>query len=139
MNKVGRGDFLFGKKKDKNKSESELSVLDNNIGNEIRILVTEEDRTGSNILCMSDFFDIAVHQMSNTLVCSKESVDMTSLPVADLGMVNDALQTVGAFCSPKFDLVPDFAALPKDILQKYKEGKVILGDSKQVEGISEQF
>lgn len=38
------------------------------------------------------------------------------------------------FCSPKFDLVPDFASLPKDILEKYKAGKIVLGDSKQVEG-----
>ncbi|MBQ2922474.1 MAG: hypothetical protein IJE60_05215 [Tyzzerella sp.] len=100
----------------------------------IEILVTEEDKIGSNIMCMSDFFDIAVHQMSNTLVCAKNNLEMNVLPVSDLSVVNNALQTVGAFCSPKFDLVPDFASLPKDILEKYKAGKIVFGDSKQVEG-----
>lgn len=123
---------MFGKKKEKQQTENMVSEVNERTA--IEILVTEEDKTGSNIMCMSDFFDIAVHQMSNTLVCAKNNLEMNVLPVSDLSVVNNALQTVGAFCSPKFDLVPDFASLPKDILEKYKAGKIVLGDSKQVEG-----
>ena len=123
---------MFGKKKDKHQTENNLSV--EKTGTSIEILVTEEDKTGSNIMCMSDFFDVAVQQMSNSLVCTKDDLEIGDLPVSDLGIVNDALQTVGAFCSPQFDLVPDFASLPKEILEKYRAGKLTLGDSKQVEG-----
>ena len=123
---------MFGKKKDKHQTENNLSV--EKTGTSIEILVTEEDKTGSNIMCMSDFFDVAVQQMSNSLVCTKDDLEIGDLPVSDLGIVNDALQTVGAFCSPQFDLVPDFASLPKEILEKYRAGKLKLGDSKQVEG-----
>ena len=123
---------MFGKKKDKYQTENNLSV--EKTGTSIEILVTEEDKTGSNIMCMSDFFDVAVQQMSNSLVCTKDDLEIGDLPVSDLGIVNDALQTVGAFCSPQFDLVPDFASLPKEILEKYRAGKLTLGDSKQVEG-----
>ena len=113
---------MFGKKKEKQQTENMVSEVNERTA--IEILVTEEDKTGSNIMCMSDFFDIAVHQMSNTLVCAKNNLEMNVLPVSDLSVVNNALQTVGAFCSPKFDLVPDFASLPKDILEKYKAGKI---------------
>lgn len=112
---------MFGKKKEKQQTENMVSEVNERTA--IEILVTEEDKTGSNIMCMSDFFDIAVHQMSNTLVCAKNNLEMNVLPVSDLSVVNNALQTVGAFCSPKFDLVPDFASLPKDILEKYKAGE----------------
>lgn len=123
---------MFGRrKKQAPEPVTEIVPVD---GQNIQILVTEEDKTGSNIMRMSDFFEVAVQQMSNELVCADEDTVLSDLPISDIGMVNDSLQTIGAFLSPQFDLVPDFASLPKDILQKYKEGKLILGDSKQVEG-----
>ena len=66
--------FLFGKKKEKQQTENMVSEVNERTA--IEILVTEEDKTGSNIMCMSDFFDIAVHQMSNTLVCAKNNLEM---------------------------------------------------------------
>lgn len=100
----------------------------------IEILVTEEDKTGFDIACMSNFFDVAIYQMSNELVCSNNSTETDVLSFSNIENINNALQMIGAYRSPKFDLIPDFSSLPKDILKKFKSGKLILGDSKQVEG-----
>lgn len=124
---------MFGRKK-KHINERGFE-LDNADGDNIQILVTREDKTGNDIMRMSDFFESAVHQLSRELMNENEdSIIVNELPIADFELVNDALQVMGAFCSPEFDLVPDFSSLPKDILKKFKAGELVLGDSKQVDG-----
>lgn len=48
--------------------------------------------------------------------------------------MNETIRAGGVFRSPEFDLIPDFASMPKDIQEKYGTGKLILGESEQVDG-----
>ncbi len=100
----------------------------------IEILVSEEDKNGTDILSMSDFFDVAMRQMSNMFVTSKSDIDLSIISPFELSVVNDALQMIGAYYSPQYALIPDFASLPKHIIEKLKKGELILGESKQVQG-----
>ena len=126
---------MFGRKKKPNDMGQEI-VRNESIQhrNEITILVTDEDKTGSDVTKMSDFFSVALQDMSKELVSPDSLISIDELPISNLSAVNEAIQTIGAFRSPEFDLLPDFSALPKDIQEKYKSGKLILGESKQVEG-----
>lgn len=47
---------MFGKKKEKQQTENMVSEVNERTA--IEILVTEEDKTGSNIMCMSDFLTL---------------------------------------------------------------------------------
>ena len=127
---------MFGKKKKTDNTEQHLEAVIETVqpSHEIMILVTEEDKTGSDVMKMSDFFSVALQGISNELVSSDSLVSIDEFPISDLSIVNEAIQAVGVFRSPEFDLIPDFSALPKDIQDKYKAGELILGDSKQVEG-----
>ena len=127
---------MFGRKKysDEKEHEPEIVVETDQPGHEVMILVTDEDKTGSDVMKMSDFFSIALQGMSKELVSSETLITVDDLPLSDLGIINEAIQAVGVFRSPEFDLVPDFSSLPKDIQDKYKAGELILGESKQVEG-----
>lgn len=100
----------------------------------IRILVSEEDKTGCDIMAMSDFFTIALREMSKELTISGTFLSFNKLPLADISVLNEAIHAVGVFSSPEFELIPDFSSLPKDIQEKYRAGKLILGESKQVDG-----
>ncbi len=123
------------KKRRDNNDKPTDEVINNRDGKrEIMILVTDEDKTGRDVMCMSDFFSIAVQELSKELISAENLVEANSLPVFNISLVNEALQTVGVFCSPEFDLVPDFASLPKDIQERYKAGELILGESKEVSG-----
>lgn len=128
--------IMFGRKKysDEKEHEPEIVVEADQPGHEVMILVTDEDKTGSDVMKMSDFFSIALQGMSKELVSSETLITVDDLPLSDLGIINEAIQAVGVFRSPEFDLVPDFSSLPKDIQDKYKAGELILGESKQVEG-----
>lgn len=131
---IERGLIMFGRKKtDDTEQRTDKDELSQH-SQEITILVTEEDRTGSDVMKMSDFFSVALQGMSKELVSSDSLVSIDKLPISDLSIVNEAIQAIGGFSSPEFDLVPDFSALPKDVQDKFKAGRLILGDSKQVEG-----
>lgn len=125
---------MFGRKKKPDEHKSEMTVETDQPSHEVMILVTDEDKTGSDVMKMSDFFSIALQGMSKELVSSETFITVDELPVSDLGIINEAIQAVGVYRSSEFDLVPDFSSLPKDIQDKYKTGELILGDSNQVEG-----
>ena len=123
-----------------------MSDLDNNLEinnennntsidkREIMILVTEEDKTGSDVMKMSDFFTIAVQELSREFDYSDSLLSLDEFPLSEMSIINEAIKTIGVFRSPEFDLVPDFSSLSKDIQEKYKQGKLVLGESKQVKG-----
>lgn len=101
---------------------------------DIQILVSDEDKMGNDIMKMSDFFSVALQGMANEIVSNQNYMQVNYLPIADISMLNEALRTVGFFRAPEFDLIPDFASLPKEIKEGYENGKYILGESKQVDG-----
>ena len=127
---------VFNGKKNRENNNSDGNMVKNfeDASQEILILVSEEDKTGSDVMQMSDFFSLALHGMSKELVKSEVGISINELPVADLNIINDAIKTVGVFRSHEFDLIPDYASLPKDIRDKFNTGELALGESRQVEG-----
>lgn len=55
------------------------------------IFKTEEDKTGVNILKMSNFFDGYVHEMMISICDSSTLQDITQLPIVDLSMIEDVI------------------------------------------------
>ncbi len=67
---------MFGRKKKTDDTEQQLDAVIETVqpSHEIMILVTEEDKTGRDLLKMSDFFSVALQGMSNELVSSDSLV-----------------------------------------------------------------
>ena len=102
--------------------------------NEVHILVTEEDKTGDNILAMSDFFGGYVHQLADAIRTNAVTAHVPSIPVADIGIIGEVVQRAEVISLGTTQLLPDFDSLPKDIRQKLKDGIYKVGGSKQVDG-----
>lgn len=125
---------MFGRRKKTDKDNHGMLDKSDNSNHEITILVTDEDKTGSDVMNMSDFFSVALQEMSKELISAAPLASIEELPISDLSIINEAIQAIGMFRSSDYDLILDFSSLPKDILDKYKAGKLVLGESRQVEG-----
>ena len=53
----------------------------------VHILVTEEDKTGEDILAMSDFFGGYVQQLIDAIRTNAVTTYVPSIPVADIGII----------------------------------------------------
>ena len=106
-----------------------------NIQKPLEILVTDEDKHGTDIACMSDFFGIYIEQLSAELsnqvmrgVCRKK------LPAADVQILGELVHGVDVLLSGKYGYIPDFDSLPNDVKDKLKKRVFYtLGESRQVE------
>lgn len=101
---------------------------------EVHILVTEEDKTGEDILAMSDFFGGYVQQLTDAIRTNTVTTYIPSIPVADIGIIGEVVQRAEVISQGATQLLPDFDSLPKDIRQKLKDGIYKVGESKQVDG-----
>ena len=101
---------------------------------EVRILVTEEDKTGEDILAMSDFFGGYVQQLIDAIRTNAVTTYVPNIPVADIGIIGEVVQRAEVISQGATQLLPDFDSLPKDIRQKLKDGIYKVGESKQVDG-----
>jgi hypothetical protein len=101
---------------------------------EVHILVTEEDKTGEDILAMSDFFDGYVQQLTEAIRTNAVTTYVPSIPIADIGILGEVVQRAEVISQGPTQLLPDFDSLPKDIRQKIKDGVYKVGESKQVDG-----
>lgn len=97
------------------------------------IFKTEEDKTGVNILKMSNFFDGYVHEMMISICDSSTLQDITQLPIVDLSMIEDVINQADVITQGNVILLPDFDNLPSDVRIKLKKGIYSIGESKQVE------
>lgn len=102
--------------------------------NEVHILVTEEDKTGEDILAMSDFFGCYVQQLVDAIRTKAVTTYVPSIPVADIGIIGEVVQRAKVISQGATQLLPDFDCLPKDIREKLKDGIYKVGESKQVDG-----
>lgn len=102
--------------------------------NEVHILVTKEDKTGEDILAMSDFFSGYVQQLADAIRANAVTTYVPSIPVADIGIIGEAVQRAEVISQGATQLLPDFDSLPKDIRQKLKDGIYKVGESKQIDG-----
>lgn len=55
--------------------------------NELRILITDADKYGTDITAMSDFFDIYIEQLSTELRTSTIHDTLMEIPITDLGVI----------------------------------------------------
>lgn len=104
------------------------------IPSELHILVTDADTNGYEISKMSDFMGLYAQQLTRSLTESPFIEVVSSIPVADIGIINDVIQQVAVVTKDNITLVPDFDSLPSGIKEKLKQGLYSIGDSKQVDG-----
>ena len=98
------------------------------------IFKTEADKYSCDITSMSDFFDGYVQQMSLSLRKQSNLEVLHDIPVASIGLINDAIHQASVVLKGNVTLLPDFDSLPGDIKDKLKKGIYTVGESKQVDG-----
>jgi hypothetical protein len=101
---------------------------------EVRILVTEEDKTGEDLLAMSDFFGNYIELLSDSIRMNAVAEIVPEIPFADIGIINEVVHQAEVISEGTTQLLPDFDHLPKDIRQKLKDGVYKVGESRQVDG-----
>lgn len=102
--------------------------------NELSILVTNEDKYGTDITKMSNFFEIYIQQLSREMSTNTTVDILRNIPVADIGIINDVVRHVEVMMDGEYGYVPDFDSLPQDIKTKFQKGIYKIGESKQVDG-----
>ena len=100
----------------------------------LSILVTEEDKHGTDIAAMSNFFDGYIEQLSCDMSRSSSFEIITEIPAADIGIVGEVIHHAGAVMKGEYRYLPDFDHLPKDVKEKLKDGLYSIGESRQVDG-----
>lgn len=103
---------------------------------ELCILVTDDDKHGTDITLMSDFFEVYIQQLSCEIIENAQSEIVTAIPFADLSILNEVLDGTKKIIVGEWSLLPDFDNLDNDIKAKLKKGIYTIGESKQVEGNS---
>lgn len=111
--------------------EATLSLVDKK---PLEIFKTKADLTGRDITQMSNFFDGYIEQMSLALREESAIEVLSEIPISDLSIVNEVVQTARVLLKYNVTLVPDFDNLPLDIKKKLKLGLYTISESKQVEG-----
>ena len=102
----------------------------------LEIFRTDADITGRDVSQMSDFFDGYIQQMSLALREQSGLETISEIPVSDMNLLGEVVQTIDTIRKGSTMLMPDFDSVPADILSKLKKGIYSLGESKQVEGNS---
>lgn len=120
-----------------------MSIIDENLNgtgenekqiNPLVIFKTDADIHGTNIAKMSNFFDEYIQELSLTIRDSEGLQVVPDLPIADLGLIGEALNCADVIMQGKFTFLPDFDHIPTDIRNKLKKGIYSLGESRQVDG-----
>lgn len=101
---------------------------------ELAIFITAEDKTGTNIATMSNFFDAYVDQLTHELNESTATDKSDSIPVADVSIAVELLNHARMVSRAGSDFVLDFESLPTDVKDKLADGTYHLGESRQVDG-----
>ena len=101
---------------------------------ELQILITEEDRTGHDILAMSDFFGDYVDQLSTAIRMDAVTDVVPNIPFANLGLISEVIHRAEIISRGTTQLLPDFDSLSLDIRKKLKEEIYKIGESRQVDG-----
>lgn len=105
-----------------------------NRATDLQLLVTEEDKIGTDITQMSDFFGVYIRQLSNELSTYSVADLVNKIPIADIQILEELINGVNVFAKGKYEYILDFDSIPNDIKLKLKKGIYTLGESRQVEG-----
>lgn len=101
---------------------------------ELRIFVTDVDKYGADVTKMSNFFESYIKQLTCDLSTNTAFNVLENIPIADLGIINEAIHYIDLMRNGKYGYIPDFDSLPNDIKDKFDKGIYKIGESKQVEG-----
>lgn len=113
-------------KNDKNEN-NEIRILDN-----CEILITDEDKNGTDISKMSDFFEVGINNdVLNTLKNSTFEI-INRFSLSDVSKVDDCVKVIDSLSKKgKVDFIADLKKLPKEIKQKLEKGENVINKSKQ--------
>lgn len=95
-------------------------------------LITPEDKTGTDILKMSDFSAVAVNSLGAEIMEVPAINDLSV--ISDLSILTETIASGRYVIFGNEMYVADFNALPADIKKEYMEGLLKIGESKQVDG-----
>lgn len=98
---------------------------------ELKLLITEEDKKGSNISKMSDFLGLYINDQVTLM--SENSIK-SPFPISDIGILNEVIFGAKSLSKEGVSYIPDLKSLPRKIRTKLKTGDYLIGESKQVEG-----
>jgi hypothetical protein len=101
---------------------------------ELNILVTDNDKTGTDIAEMSNFFDVYVQQLTSKLSTNTAIDIVENIPIANLRIISDVVNQAKVAMDGKYGYIPDFNSLPLDVRSKLRSGIYKIGKSKQVDG-----
>ena len=110
-----------------------FEIIDNK-KKDLRILVTDEDIYGMDIIKMSNFFDVYIQELSCELSSNTIVDELRNISVADISIINDVIRHAEIMSDGQYGYVPDFESLPQDIWTKFQKGIYKMGESKQVDG-----
>lgn len=99
---------------------------------ELRIFVTKEDRLGTDVTKMSNFFESYIQQLTCELSTNTAVNVIENIPIADIGIINEVVHHAAVMMDGDYGYVPDFDSLPHDIKDKLDKGIYKIGKSKQV-------
>jgi len=129
--KMNEGEVMEENIKLSTTEETTLSLLSRK---PLQIFKTEADITGREIAQMSNFFDGYIEQMALALREESAVEVLSEIPISDLNIVSEVVQTAHVLLKNNVTLVPDFDNLPLDVKKKLKRGLYTIGESKQVDG-----
>lgn len=118
---------------DTNKTIEEVKIVEAE-KRPLVIFITDADKYGRDITLMSDFFDGYIQQMALSIREQSNLEVIQYIPVASLGIINDAIHQADVMFKENVTLLPDFDSLPMDIKDKLNKGIYTVGESKQIDG-----
>jgi len=101
---------------------------------QLNILVTDEDKYGTDVARMSNFFDNYISELTSELLDNSLVVIEKDIPVADIGIISEVLHCLHTVSKGKFTWIPDFESLPAGVKKKLADGVYTIGESRQVDG-----
>ena len=78
---------------------------------ELRIFITEEDRLGTDVTKMSNFFESYIQQLTCELSTNTAVNDIENIPIADIGIINEVVHLAVVMMNGDYGYVPDFDSL----------------------------
>lgn len=99
----------------------------------LKLLESEEDKYGNSIFEARKLSNSCLNQQF-AIVSKAFWPKLEQFTASDMGVINEVYSIWKAISKRKPQLVPDFESLPRNVLNKLKNGTYHLGDSRQVIG-----
>ncbi len=108
-------------------------VAETNNNELLNIFVNEEDRKGTDLLAMSDFFTIFVEKLEYSMQNDSNWIPVSSNIEAFIGRISAAIKS-GLDVSQMGTLIADSSHFSRDIVDGLRKGIYHIGQSKEVAG-----